>query len=252
MFSFDAHFDKIYCLSLADNLERRKQALPDFGRIGLLESNFIWKLTVRNPFYKYIWSNPSFRCEKWWINNDTALNCTLGHYEIMKEALALGYSNILILEDDCRFHNDRDFVWSVFDNTPENYDICLYDKFIPVGKGAYLNAIKTMRVNDMFFDFSCVKLWSCACYAVSRKAMETIVAKQERFFQPADHVINRVDNNGNVVDNDGLVRVAAIKNAAVQDFYGKKYPSEQARNLDRTIYQNIVDRNEYNVICAEI
>jgi len=247
MFDFEKKFDRIYCLSLSDNIERRKQAVPDFERIGIMNPNFEWKLTVRNPFYKYIWNNPGFRIESWWKDNETALNCTMGHYEIMKESLALGYDHVLILEDDCRFHKSDSFVWDVFENTPEDYDICLYDKFVPISHVQVLNAMKYRRVNHMFFDFSSVKLWSCACYALSRKAMESIVAEQERFFQPADHVINRVDNSGKVLKDDGLVRVAAIKNAAVQEFFGKKYSSEQAMKLDNFIYTDIVERDEYNV-----
>ena len=56
-----------------------------------------------------------------------------------------------------------------------------------------------------------------------------------------------VDNSGKVLKNDGLVRVAAIKNAAVQEFFGKKYGSEQAMKLDNFIYTDIAERDEYNV-----
>lgn len=251
-FDFEKNFDRVYCLSLADNKERREYAVLDFDRVGVIGSNFEWKITVRNPLYRYIWDNPSFNIESWWKNNNPILNCALGHYEIMKESLVMGYEYVLILEDDCRFHKDVGFVWSVFENTPNDYDICLYDKFIPVSHKPYMNAIESMRVNQMFFDFSKVKLWSTACYALSRKAMESIVSEQERFFQPPDHVTNCVDNNGNVLKNDNLHRYSAIKNAAVQEFYGKKYDSLDALYLDRYIYEGIVDRSEYNVITAKI
>ena len=241
------NFDAIYCLSLADNKERREDCVSDFTRVGIMDSGiFHWKITVRNEFYKYIWTNPNLRAEPGWFNNTTALNCTMGHYEIIKECLAMGYEHVLILEDDCRFHKDSSVIETYLNNIPD-YDICLFDKFIPIDKTPFNVAKETKRVNDYYFDFDTVKLWSCGCYALSRKGMDMLVKFQEYIYRPADHSINKVDNLGRVLTRDDLKRVASIENLAVQEMFGKKYASEQARLLDQKIYDGIADRKNYNV-----
>lgn len=251
MLDWSEYFDRIYGLSLADNIERRKEAVDDWKRLGItdntyFENIFEWKITVRNPFYKYIWTNPSLPAEKWWLNLDNALNCTMGHYEIMKQALALGYKRILILEDDCRFHNNPNVVLSNLNNLPE-YDICLFDLFSPMPRDLYNRALTEDRVNSRFFSFSNVKLWSCACYALSEKAMRSITEELERHWIPADSVTNRVDNFGRPLKEDDLIRIAAVENSAVQDFKGKTYNTISDYAMDLRIYDGIADRTLYNV-----
>lgn len=65
MINWNNYFDHIFALSLANNTERRKDAIEDWQRLGILDSDiFEWKITVNNPFYKYIWSNPNLYAEK--------------------------------------------------------------------------------------------------------------------------------------------------------------------------------------------
>ena len=251
MINWSKHFDAIYCLSLADNKEKRQLASEDFDRVGILDSGvFRWKITVKNPFYKYIWSNPVLPAERWWLNIEGALNCTMGHYEIMKEALVMGYKHILIIEDDVRFLNDLDLLSSIVDNIPD-YDILMLDKTVPVNKPLFFNARDNCKVNDLFFDFSTCKLLSCGCYGLSVKGMEYITKLEEMMWMPADSATNKVDNDGRVMRNDDLKRIASIPNAAVQDFHKKFYLDERHRDIDRIIYTGVADLRRYNVICTD-
>lgn len=235
-------------LLLANNTERRKDAIEDWQRLGILDSDiFEWKITVNNPFYKYIWSNPNLPAEKWWLNITNALNCTLDHYEIMLQSLALGYKKVLILEDDARFLKDISKIEYILNFMPNDYDICLLDKFSPMPKNLYINAIKNHKINDEFFCYDTVKLWSCACYALSEKAMQSITYQQNNKWQPADSVTNIVDNFGKPIKRDGLVRLAPITNIAVQDQHYKNYKTQQEYNIDCIIYENIADKSLYNV-----
>ena len=235
------YFDAVYCLSLADNTQRRVDMTKELRRVGIFQSRiFKWKITVRNEFYHYIWTNPDFHTERWWLHLESAMNATMGHYEIMKESLALNHERILIIEDDIRFLKDLQELSEILNEIPE-YDVLLLDKCLNVGRESYQDALENNGINGHFFNFNNVKLWSVGCYGLSRKAMQTITKRQESLFIPADHVTNRVDNKGNVVNDDGLVRVASIRNAAMQDFKYKK----QLSALDEIVYNGIADPEEY-------
>lgn len=237
------HFDAVYCLSLASNVKRREDMEKELRRVGIAQSRLLkMKITVKNAFYKHIWSNPDFPTERWWIHNSSALNATMGHYEIMKECLDLGYERVLIMEDDIRFLKDIAAVKSIIDAMPKS-DIVLLDKFIPISKEQYLNSLETEKINDYFSDFSKVKIWGVSCYAVTKKAMEVMTRNQELRYVPADHVTNRVDNHGRVVNDDGLTRAAAIKNLAMQDFSYK----ERLNDHDKIAYERLVKLEDYNL-----
>lgn len=244
------YFDRIFCLSLADNMERRNDCMRDWERLGIFGSGiFEWKITVNNPFYGYIWTNPNLPAMKWWLNLTGALNCTLGHYEIMMQSLAMGYERVLILEDDVRFLKDESKVAEILENMPE-YDICLLDKFVPaidVSKKLLFEAMKKDKVNNMFFSFDKCKLLSCACYALSRKAMQILTYEENVMWVPADDLTNVMDNYGNVFKKDGLTRVASACNIAIQDRSYKTYTSETEYYNDIFTYEGVIDESMYNV-----
>lgn len=242
MTDWSAHFDAVFCLSLADNISRRNLMHWELKRVGILDSGiFHWKITVKNEFYKFIWSNPGFPWEDWWRHMSVALNCTMGHYEIMKESLARGFRQVLIIEDDVRFLKDTNEIDNLLNTLPD-YDICLFEKNTPWSKDAFHEAVQNNRVNDAYIDFSGVNFGGTGCLALSTKAMETITKAQERLFQPADFPVNRVDHSGNVTNDDGLRRVASIRNMAVQDM---RLKYDGMSEIDKTIYVGIADLNDY-------
>lgn len=242
---WEKYFDAIYCLSLADNIEKRSLLEKELSRVGILNSKiFRYKITVKNELYKYICSAPELNIDKYLQSNPQAFNTTLGHYEIMKECLAMGYKRVLILEDDVRFLKNIKEMYDILENIPEECDICLFDKFVPFSKEPYLNEIKTNKINTYFFNFEKIKLWSCGCYALSQNAMKTIVSKQVKKFVSADESTNKVNNDGVVVNDDNLYnlyRVSAIKNLCVQD----RRLKEQMKPIDYHLYDDIVNLNDY-------
>lgn len=235
------HFDAVYCLSLADNIEKRAVMTKEFKRIGIPTSLIHWKITVRNNFYKYIWNNPTFPTKRWWLTVEGALNCTMGHYEIMKECLVMGYESVLIVEDDVRFLKDLKTLKGIIENIPVN-DILLLDKSIPLSKEAYKEAVKKSS-SKLFMDYSDVKLWGTGCLSLSSRAMKVMTGSLEQMWEPIDNKTNRVNNNGVVVNEDGLVRVASITNACVQDMSLKP----ETGQYDDIIYEDIADLKKYNL-----
>ena len=210
----------------------------ELQRVGILDSGiFHWKVTVRNEFYKYIWNNPSFNTPDWWRDLSGNMNCTMGHYEIMKECIAIGYDRVLIIEDDVRFLKDMRMGMLILNNIPQA-DIIMFDKNVADRPREQLMAAAINgKVNDFYFSFDTVSLGSTGCYSLSKKAMQNITTMQEREFMPADFPINKVNE-------DGLVRVASTMNLAIQDMMLK---GDKMNDIDRHLYDGIATLEDYNL-----
>ena len=237
MIDWKKYFDAIYCLNLANFTERRQDMTCELQRVGIADSGILqWKTTVRNGFYKYIYENPNFPVDNWWVHLTGCMNCTMAHYEIMLECLVRGYERVMVIEDDVRFLKNIGEIATILDNMPI-HDVCMFDKNIPWEKHDFRKAVKYNRVNDYYIDFTNVRLNSTGCYAVSKKAMNHVVESQEKFFRPADEALN-------AKGDDDLIRVASVKNMAVQDLARYK---EELTDVDRVIYEGIVNLNEYEL-----
>lgn len=236
--NWGTYFDAIYCLSLAEFTERRQLMEKELQRVGILDSGiFHGKVTVKNEFYKYIWNNPAFNTPDWWRNLTGNMNCTMGHYEIMKECIARNYDRVLIIEDDVRFLKDIRMARLILENIPQA-DIIMFDKNVADrSKAELMTATINGKVNDFYFSFDTVSLGSTGCYALSRKAMQTITAAQESEFMPADFRINKVSD-------DGLVRVTSNINLAIQDMTLK---GDKMNDIDKHLYENIANLEDYNL-----
>lgn len=89
---------------------------------------FQWEYTFDSPFFQTLRSN--VRCFHRNVEqNQGAFNCALAHYCVYKKAIGLGYKRILVFEEDIAFMKDKDLFFNTMRNTPEDADVCLYDKF---------------------------------------------------------------------------------------------------------------------------
>lgn len=247
MIKWDEKFDAIYCISLADNITRRDDLKKELSRVGILNSNiFHWKITVKNELYKYIWNNPSLKANKWWFHLTGTLNCTLEHYAVYKECLALGYKRVLILEDDIVFLKDIKEIEKAIDNIPENYDILKFNSYFSGTEGEIQKVINDNKINDYYFDYSSLQQISAACYAVSSKAMIILSKYQETFYQPSDAILN-VQNTE--IDSK-LVRVSTIKDICIQNFTYKddlKYEDDEVNINKNEQDYNIITDTKYSI-----
>ena len=247
MIKWDEKFDAIYCISLADNITRRDDLKKELSRVGILNSNiFHWKITVKNELYKYIWNNPSLKANKWWFHLTGTLNCTLEHYAVYKECLALGYKRVLILEDDIVFLKDIKEIEKAIDNIPENYDILKFNSYFSGTEGEIQKVINDNKINDYYFDYSSLQQISAACYAVSLKAMLILSKYQETFYQPSDAILN-VQNTE--IDSK-LVRVSTIKDICIQNFTYKddlKYEDDEVNINKNEQDYNIITNTKYSI-----
>ena len=247
MIKWDEKFDAIYCISLADNISRRDDLKKELKRVGILDSKvFHWKITVKNELYKYIWNNPSLKANKWWFHLTGTLNCTLEHYAVYKECLALGYKRVLILEDDVVFLKDIKEIEKAIDNIPENYDILKFNSYFSGTEEEIQKVINDNKINDYYFDYSSLQQISAACYAVSSKAMLILSKYQETFYQPSDAILN-VQNTE--IDSK-LVRVSTIKDICIQNFTYKddlKYEDDEVNINKNEQDYNIITDTKYSI-----
>lgn len=247
MIKWQEKFDAIYCISLADNISRRDDLKKELSRVGILNSNiFHWKITVKNELYKYIWNNPSLKANKWWFHLTGTLNCTLEHYAVYKECLALGYKRVLILEDDVVFLKDIKEIEKAIDNIPENYDILKFNSYFSGVEEEIQKVINDNKINDYYFDYSSLQQISAACYAVSLKAMLILSKYQETFYQPSDAILN-VQNTE--IDSK-LVRISVIKDICIQNFTYKddlKYEDDEVNINKNEQDYNIITDTKYSI-----
>lgn len=77
--------------------------------------------------------------------------------------------NVLIVEDDCRFHKDLMFVEKSLAVAPKDWDVLMLDHFKLRG---------TVKKIDNYWT-TCDAAASTGCYAINRKAMERLIDMYE-------------------------------------------------------------------------
>ena len=98
-------FDYIYCILLPSNAERVenvKKQCELLNNVKVFNSIYIPNVYSLSNFLK---QNDKFRWNGW--GNGTALNCTLNHYTVIKQAYDANAKSVLIFEDDVTFNNEN-------------------------------------------------------------------------------------------------------------------------------------------------
>ena len=97
------HFDHIYCINFLGNKSRLPGLKKEFDRVGLTDCGILtfanntpdpWDKVIAKACPRSAWAE---------FSNVGFVNLGLSTARILREALALGYKRILILEDDIRF-----------------------------------------------------------------------------------------------------------------------------------------------------
>ena len=175
--------DKAYLLCFTGYKDRAASVLADIHRIGVSPEQ-IWQFPT--PFDKHFSDSVPhighFDSHPGWANN------WFGHYRAMKTAYELGASSVLIMEDDCRFLQDKAKVDEIASDMPADFDLALFDHFYPSnwgekGKVAYSEWC-SRRVNKYWHPFDS-GLFSAACYMLSRRAMARLIWLHESVIDPS-------------------------------------------------------------------
>ena len=230
-FAWRERFSHVYCVSYAPYKERREKLIEELKRVGILNDKaddngkpfFTFHMTVDNKFeqnllytswFKHPTNNKRF--------NRGALSLAMGHYHVMKEALALGYERILVIEDDIAFLKDKDEIFNMLRAFPKS-DIVMLDKITPQ-KNLWNSIVSEDNRNPEDLYVECpddLILWTTSCFSLTRAAMEDICARQERSFNVADYYTNSFavpDNpdSGFKFEEREITRSASIKSLACQ------------------------------------
>lgn len=239
--SFSDVFDHIYCLHYLPATERFQKMKNELNHVGIDETAdyFSWVYDYPSQLLDTVFNDKR-------LNMNSALRSTsrdyikrvsMKHYEIVKEAYSLGYERILVLENDVRFHRDRDYINTMLLNIP-NTDIVMLDKMVcsaPSEYVKYKKYVKSLPEDSLYGDMneSGVFFIFCSCYSLNRKAMEHIIEAHEKNLLPPDTPLNDKTLTGSF----------AIINLAIQDPKLKTRKSEtyDKIGLDTVVYGSVTD-----------
>ena len=213
--SFETVFDHIYCLHNLPDASRLPELKKELRRVGIDETApyFSWKYDFPSPILDCMFDDKRLKMDISLraSSRNYIKRVSLRHYEIIKEAYAIGYERILILENDIRFHNDLKYVEKMLENIPDG-DIIMFDKMTcsapsePIKYKQYIKSLPegalygNMNDSGVFFIF-------CSCYALNRTGMKRVIDTQEMNLFPPDTPLNDKSING----------MFAVTNLAIQD-----------------------------------
>lgn len=261
--SFCDVFDHIYCLHYLPDSSRLDKLKNELIHAGIDETAdyFTWVYDYPTQLIDIMYNNKN-------VNMSTALKSSsreyikrvsLKHYEIIKEAYSLGYGKILILENDVRFHRDREYIEKMLSNIP-NTDVVMFDKMVTSSPGdgiKYKNYVKSlpdgalyggMNESGLFFIF-------CSCYGLNRNAMKQIIEEQEKNLLPPDTPLNDKKLTGSFAIINLAIQDPELKTRKVEDYnkiglnttlYGPVKESE--RTVKATIKQVVAKPNSTHKI----
>ena len=126
------------------------------------------------------------------------LNCGIEHYRILKKAIAEGYENVMILEDDACFIKNVEAIRRCLETAPEDYTILhLEGYYNPVNEDDYCEKLSFLDSNiesAKWVEFNKMRMWATACLVYSKRGMEEIVKGQEEFFGVVDWRTGTIGN----------------------------------------------------------
>lgn len=115
-------FDKIYCISYLERMDRRNFMEFQFKILGLLNKvEFINAFDFSKILPKEVLNGVNKN-----VNEFPIFGCALSHYKCVKHAKLFGYKKILILEDDICFNKNFEIIYKYFNFLPKDWDYIKY------------------------------------------------------------------------------------------------------------------------------
>lgn len=200
-------FEKIYCIHLAEDVERYELLMNELRRIGIEDQVDIWWTSKKNINTIIGNSMTSLHTQYYDEIKESicpnvyqgVFDCTYNHYSIISQAYARGLKSILIFEDDIIFNDDVEKIKAVFDSIPDDYTIVKFHNVWVCGEYALCkNPIKENLSYDVpkfitYDDESFMTYGnSLLCYGMTHDGMKHILDAYDRGFQASDIVVERV------------------------------------------------------------
>lgn len=168
---FDAlKLDRVFALCYSGYPERLGPLFSELDRVGLT-GIYDKVYTHKSVFDRVILNSIPHKGKL--DKQPGHFNAALGHYGILKTALALGFRRIMVVEDDCRFLLDKSAIVSTVSKAPDKWDALAMDAFEWRGENSGV--------------WSPCGFWrSAACVCFGKRMMERLVACIESCVAPGE------------------------------------------------------------------
>lgn len=180
MITLNQYFDKIYCINLKRRPDRWEESLNEFKKYDLKVDRFD---AVDGNNYKST-SN---------LNNGQ-IGTIYSHLNIIKTAKKENLNNVLILEDDIKFHNDVISLFNEWNSEiPEDWDM-IFLGGNHIGNNPWSPG-KLIPITEHIFKVTyCLALH---CYAVKNTLYDKLIDSLSNIDKPADVIIADFQSNIN-------------------------------------------------------
>lgn len=121
-------FDKVYCISYCRNIEKQNRIRKIMNLLGI-DFEFIYGADYSNLNILKLdeFNLPGASLDKSNFNHYTHfLGASYDHYTAVIHAYESGANSVLIMEDDCAFINDINYIKTYLNNYPKDADIVKY------------------------------------------------------------------------------------------------------------------------------
>lgn len=187
------YVDAIYCIHALSYNDRKEECDQELDYMDILHSPiFKYHNTFQNAFDYIVLDHykPAFRD----FNNyrlNLVLNIFMAYHAIFRESQELGYSKILIIEDDTKFVRDKELWLNTLEHLPPKWDFIQFDMIMNKECNSRL---ETLKKGEWFHSNYTGGYWGTAFAMWSRKAINMGVRLQEQSFIVSDYLlVNRDD-----------------------------------------------------------
>lgn len=152
-------FDKIYCMTLGENINRQNNIKHIFNDIFNINFEFIYSFPFGKSVYSGLFNNDKVipfgnydENGNVYIdyNNGYSLSLYIANYCAVMNAYKQGANSVLIFEDDICLYNDKNIIKKYFNNIPEDADVIRYGYNIGFDEND-VNEIKNENINQLYF-----------------------------------------------------------------------------------------------------
>lgn len=205
------NFDRAYCFHFLPQTAKLPRLEEELKRAGLTDSGIL-RMRYTSPS-RYDEVLLRYANESGAAMNAGCVNLGIEALHTLEEAFASGCRRILILENDVAFLRDIGAIGVTLDAMPADADVWQMDNFVAPGCGAQFRWLReNRREGDRFFNACGATFYSGACFALSRRGMETMRDILRVALQPPDSCFAEMERRG-------CKRVVADTNVAIQLVY---------------------------------
>ena len=233
-----ARFDEIFVITCAKYKERMDYLSAELERVGISKYHLI--IDIESPIKEIV--RKHVRTSSF-LQQKGPFACYLGHYRAIKTAYELGARSCLIMEDDVAFLKDKDTIEAEVEALPDDFDFAQFShvKPMPMKDEDYVLSLYAVPQNRYWKRFT--RLRDNGCYALSRKAMKTLI----EYMEAAIRGTTELSANDLLVDKcNDLNKYAVYPNMAVQNLFPNRNSSDKTY-WDRLQRLDGVSLGDYNL-----